>query len=349
MKIKSIELQNFRNHLKKTIEFSEGTNLISGLNGSGKTNILEAVSVLSATKSFRAVTEKEMINIHYPFCRVVGMFEGNIKLEFIAERSGLGRIKKIFKKNSVEKRSKDFVGIFKTVLFNPEDIRLVIGSPSRRRDYIDTLISQISPDYYKTIHKYERILKHRNKILDASKGQNIFESQLEVWDKQLIETGMYVQEFRKMFFDFAKDNLQEVSQELFGANHLLKLDYKAVLITSSSLESARTRDMYAGTTSVGPHRDDFDFIMSKENVGPLDLQSYGSRGQQRTAALALKLLELKYIEKETGVIPTLLLDDIFSELDDHFRENISKMMKKYQTIITSAEKIDEDFNKIHQL
>ncbi len=351
MKITTIELQNFRNHIKKEVRLSDTTTLISGSNGSGKTNILEAISVLSKGRSFRAVTEKEMINIDSNFCRAVGVFEDNTKLEFIEERSGMGRVKKTFKKNGVVKKSKDFVGIFKTVLFNPEDIRLVIGSPSRRRDYVDGLLSQVSSEYYRTIHRYERLLKHRNKLLDMAEGQvihNIFENQLDVWDKQLTEAGMYVQQSRKMFFEFAKENLHKVSRELFGNEYLLQLDYKPVLITPSSLESCRSRDLFKGSTSVGPHRDDFDFIMVKNNR-KLDLQGYGSRGQQRTAALALKILELQYIEKETNVIPTLLLDDIFSELDDNFRENITNVMKKYQTIVTSAEHIEEEFESVLRL
>lgn len=351
MFIKKIELQNFRNHPKKDFEFSTDSTLISGNNGAGKTNVIEAVYMLSLGKSFRAPTEKDVVNIDSPFAKITGYFDDLTKLELHLERSNTGRVKKTFKKNGAIKKTKEFIGVFKSVLFNPEDIRLVIGSPSRRRDYLDSFLSQVFYEYYRSLNKYGRILKHRNKLLDMSQGQvvrNFLESQLEVWDKQLIEAGIVVQEYRRRFFNYAEEVLPAISSDLFGSDFVLKIDYKSSFINENTLESHKRTDLIKGYTTVGPHRDDFDFIFYRDGKA-FDLRSFGSRGQQRMAVLALKLLEIKYIEEKSKQRPVLLLDDIFSELDDHFRGNIEKIMKNYQCIVTSAEDIHQDFDKVIQI
>ena len=337
MLIKKIQLKNFRNYTNKEFDFDPSITLIQGNNGVGKTNILEALYLLSIGKSCRAVTEKDMINIDGEIAFTTGFFDDDTKLEVVIAKSLTARAKKIYKKNNTVKRAKDFVGIFKSVLFNPEDIRLIIGSPLRRREYLDVLLSQAYPEYYKNLNKYQRVLKYRNKLLEQ-KAPSLY-AQIEVWDNQLIETGIVIQKYRREFFDFAKKHIQEISHELFGNNYELEIIYHNVLINKESLFFYLKKDMNTGHTSIGPHRDDFDFML--RNTGhTLDLQNYGSRGQQRTAVLAMKIIELKYIEDITGVKPTLLLDDIFSELDDNFRDHIVKVMAKYQTIVTSAEHLD---------
>lgn len=350
--IKSLEYTNFRNHKKAKWEFSSQNNLIVGNNGAGKTNILEGVYFLSIGKSFRAVTEKDVINIESSFSKITAYVNDSIKLEIELQRNYNGRVKKVFKKNGVIKKAKDFIGLFRSVLFNPEDIRLIIGSPSRRRDYIDTTLCQLYPEYYKNLHKYERVLKHRNKLLEISRGQilhNIYEAQLELWDKELSEAGIIVQDYRKKFFEYVDESIMAISDELFGEIGLIKIEYVPSLINLHSLSSKRRFDIESGHTSVGPHRDDFNFSLIKNNL-TMDLQNFGSRGQQRTAVLALKIIELNYMEKITNTKPVLLLDDIFSELDDIFREHVNNTMQKYQTIVTSAEKVDTSrFEKIVEM
>lgn len=338
MLIKNLQLKNFRNYINKDLNINQQVTLIQGNNGVGKTNLLEAIYLLSTGKSFRAVTEKDMIKIDCDVAIVTGIFDDNTKLEVAIAKSLTNRAKKVYKKNNAVKRNKDFVGVFKSVLFNPEDIRLIIGSPLRRREFIDNLLSQVYPEYYKNLNKYQRVLKYRNKLLEQ-KPQGIY-SQIEIWDNQLVETGEIIQRYRRNFFEFVNQNLPQVIEELFGKKFGLCINYNCIAIDKPNLFFHLKKDMNTSHTSIGPHRDDFDFILQDEK-SVFDLQNYGSRGQQRTAVLAIKLIELKYIEDHTGVKPALLLDDIFSELDANFRGHIINMMARYQTIVTSAENISE--------
>lgn len=335
MFIRRIDLENFRSHKKSAFEFAKDVTIIFGLNGAGKTNLLESVALLSLSKPIRSGLESDLINIDDAFARIVGIyedFEGDeFKLEAVlSKKPDSNRVVKTFKINGAQKTAVQFVGHAKVVFFAPEDIRLVAGSPSRRRDYINRILSQVHHDYHKALLKYERVLKHRNKVLEYG-----HEAQLLVWDAQLLESSQVVQNYRKQFFNFSDQNLKNISIDLFSDGFSLSTQYIPSILSQDSLLRSRQRDLMYGTTQFGPHRDDYSFILKNHHV--LDLKHYGSRGQQRTGVLCMKILEDKYIKENSKVSPILLLDDIFSELDENYRKAIENVIGLNQTIITSAD------------
>jgi DNA replication and repair protein RecF len=342
MQIKGISLYNYRNYSKTSFEFSDGVTVVYGPNGAGKTNILEAVSFISTGKSFRAIIERELIKISADFAKIKGDLSNGDSLEsIIALKPNSNRVQKSFKQNSVIRPATRFIGILKTIMFSPEDIRLVAGSPSRRREYLNKFLSQISPDYHKNLIKYEKILKQRNKLLESYKSffsKDVFNAQYDLWTGQLAECGIYIQNERRKFFSYATAYMPEISRDIYPRGNVLKLKYFANSISIEKLNSLKGKEILKGTTQAGPHRDDYGFFFTDEIAEEdLDLRSYGSRGQQRTSVLGLKLLELKYMKEVSKENPIILLDDIFSELDEDYRKAVENIIKNQQTIITTAD------------
>ncbi len=342
MYIRALKLKQFRNYIKKEIEFSKDLNLIIGPNGSGKTNILEAITTLSLGKSNKAVKTADMINVSYDFASITTILDNNDKLEVIIQSiENSSRASKTYKINGAIKSQTKFAGHLKSVYFGPEHIRLIAGSPSRRRDYLNQMLSQIHYDYRKALSLYNRVLKQRNKLLESVKGQvllNIHETQLDFWNSQLLSSGMTLQKFRHDFFRFANENLPKISKSLYDEKFTLKLNYLPRTLSEEAFKKVKKREILYGTTKIGPHLDDFEFVLVSSD-GEFPLKNFGSRGQQRTGVLCVKVLELDYIKKdEANEIPVLLLDDIFSELDKDYRDALKDIIKKQQTIITTADK-----------
>ena len=306
--IKSLKLTDFRNFRKKNLEFSDGVTVIVGPNASGKTNILEGLFLLSMGKSFKAKVEAEMINYDEALARVKG--DG---LEIMITRGENGWPRKKMLVNGVSKRLIDFAGNFKTVLFGPWDMDLVTESPSLRRKFLDTVLSQVDREYRRSILSYEKGLRQRNRLLFRIREEGLSRSQLVFWNQLLIKNGDYISGKREELIEFV--NAQAgLNDEKF------RLDYDKSAISEGRLEQYSEEEVAAATTLVGPHRDDFIFYEKKR-----DLASYGSRGEQRMAVLWLKLAELAFVEEKTGERPTLLLDDIFSELDHEHRDVVMKL------------------------
>jgi DNA replication and repair protein RecF len=229
--------------------------------------------------------------------------------------------------NGVPKRLIDFEGNFKIVLFGPWDLDLVTESPSLRRRFLDTVLSQIDREYRRSILSYEKGLRQRNRLLFRIREEGVSRSQLLFWNQLLIKNGDYITEKRNDLIDFINR-----SDFKINSSHL-SLDYDKSVISGGRLEQYKDEEVAAATTLVGPHRDDFVFKSDKR-----DLSSYGSRGEQRMGVLWLKMAELNFFEEKTGERPTLLLDDIFSELDDKHREIVMSVTGQQQTIITTADK-----------
>ena len=341
MKLKTLLLNNYRNYAKSEFEFSDQTTIIYGPNGAGKTNVLEAISFLSIGKSYRALVERELIKIACDFAKVKCSLDNTDILEsIIANKLNSNRVQKAFKQNGVLRPSTKFVGILKTIMFSPEDIRLVAGSPSRRREYLNKFLSQVNPEYHKSLLKYEKVLKQRNKLLEAYStffSKDIFNSQYDLWTSQLVELGSVIQSERLKFFKYIDENVLKVSRDIYPRGNILKFRYFSSLISTEKLAMLKNKEIFKGTTQAGPHRDDFGFFFADDNGEDLDLRSYGSRGQQRTSVLGLKLLELKYINEICKENPIILLDDIFSELDEDYRRAIENITNYQQTIITTAD------------
>lgn len=338
MGIEKIRLTKFRNFSSKILEFSSGITVIVGPNASGKTNILESLFVLSTGKSFKAKIEEEMISYTKDIARVKGKLLSGTILESVFTRGlidiGNDHPEKVARKklmiNSVGKRLVDFAGNFKVVLFGPWDLDLVTESPSIRRKFLDTVLSQIDREYRRSVLSYEKGVRQRNRLLFRIREEGVNRSQLLFWNQLLIKNGNYITKMREEFIDFINSQ-HGLNDQKFN------LEYDRSIISEGRLEQYSEEEVAAGTTLVGPHRDDFSIIESNRN-----LASYGSRGEQRMAVLWLKMAELNYIEKKTGERSTLLLDDIFSELDHEHRDIVMKLAKNQQTIITTA---DEHFIK----
>ncbi|QQG41762.1 MAG: AAA family ATPase [Candidatus Woesebacteria bacterium] len=325
----SIKLSNFRNYKSKYLEFSGGITAIVGPNASGKTNILEALFLLSTGKSFKARTESEMINYGQEIAKITGshfaeaLRDDPLSLGVMITEGRNAWPKKRLLVNGVPRRMVDFAGNFKTVLFGPWDMDLVTESPSIRRKFLDNVLSQTDREYRRSILSYEKGLRQRNKLLWRIREEGVSRSQLLFWNQLLIKNGDYITKKRTEFIIFV-NNLNKI-----------RLEYDKSIISEGRLEQYAEEEVASATTLVGPHRDDFIFF-DKER----ELSAYGSRGEQRMGVLWLKLAELSFIENVTGEKPTLLLDDIFSELDHEHRDVVMELAKNQQTIITTA---DEHF------
>lgn len=352
MIIQKARLTNYRNFKSKLISFSPETTVIVGSNASGKTNILEALHLLSAGKSFHARIEEEMIAYRAQLSRVKGriLIDGDkTDLEIILTRGEITvgeepeKTQKTPRKkllvNGVPRRLYNFAGNYKVVLFGPWDLELVTESPSVRRRFLDVVLSQVDGEYRRAILSYEKGLRQRNKLLyriredpSTSSGHvGATRSQLIFWDRLLIKNGDYITRTRSEFISYA-NNTPVLDDQDFSLN------YDKSIISEKRLEQYAKEEVAAASTLVGPHRDDFAFkLKERKRERARDLARYGSRGEQRMGVLWLKLAELSFIEDKTDEKPTLLLDDIFSELDHEHRDVVMKFVGNQQTIITTAD------------
>jgi len=339
MILKQISLQNFRSYKKQEFEFDEKATLIVGANTSGKTNLIEAISILSSGKSFRAENDDQLIKFGQDIARIKGIVKNQEdetnELEIVlasGEYSGKRNVSKKFLVNGVARKRVDFADNFSTVLFSPEDLDIIIDAPSLRRRFLDNVLEQVDREYRVAMIAYTKGIRQRNALLEIAREQGTRnEKQFEYWDHLVIENGGIITKKREEFLNFA--NLTE--KEIFD----FAAFYDKSIISKARLEQYKDAEVGAAVTLVGPHRDDFSVSMY-DDVGRTthDVKAYGSRGQQRLAILQLKLLELLYIEKILGYRPVLLLDDIFSELDEEHINLILEMLGKQQTIITTAHK-----------
>jgi DNA replication and repair protein RecF len=336
--INSLQLQNFRNYPKKGFEFTSGTTLLVGPNASGKTNLLEAIYLLATGKSFRAGVEREMISYGKELARVQGEIKGEESiqtLEIVLTPGQLGgeRVaKKKFSINKVGKRLMDFVGQLRCVLFGPEDLEIIVNSPSTRRDYLDRVLEQVDREYRRASLSYQKGLRQRNKLLEQIREEGKPRSILFFWDKLLIENGEVITRKREEFLEFINQQPDYFEE--------LKIQYDQSVISPQRLEKYADEEVAAGMTLVGPHRDDFDIRIKEQESGRVkerSLHTFGSRGEQRTAVFCLKLGELEYVAEKTEERPVLLLDDIFSELDHERRKRLLEVIPKQQTIMTTTD------------
>lgn len=342
MILKFLSLQNFRNFSKREFRPSPETTLILGPNTSGKTNILEAIALLATGKSFRAGVEQEMIRHGKEIARIKGEIknkEGKENLEIVlttGQVAGERAPKKRYLINGVGKRMMDFVGNLRVVFFGPEDLELVVNSPSVRRDYLDSVLEQVDRDYRRASLSYQKGLRQRNRLLEAIRDKGKPKSGLFFWNRLLVENGELISQKREEFIEFINGQPEHFWQ--------MRLSYDKSVISPERLARYEEQEIAAGVTLVGPHRDDFvislinaDSNAEKRGKEPRSLHTYGSRGEQRVAVFSLKLAELEFMTEKTGERPVLLLDDIFSELDHAYRKRLLEVIPKQQTIMTTTD------------
>lgn len=356
MKIKSLALQNFRNFTLKSFSFDH-TTLLYGANGIGKTSILEAIFVLASAGSFRALKVEEMIRLEAELGRVQGLIdlEGaqsadshlqltdedaetsvseELKLEIMLTRGEVGGRRtqyRLFTVNDVRRRKQDFLSFFKAVAFRPEDLRLVEGSPSRRRDFLDTALSMVSMEYAAALSKYQQILKRRNRLLQRiHEGQESVEA-LGFWNVNLVKNALIIQSHRERFIDFVREVVFPFA---------LNISYEPSWLTEARQAEYLNKELIVGHSLIGPHKDDFTLLFSEEHKGIRDLSllSYGSRGQQRLGVLWLKVAELQFLTDKIGYQPVLLLDDVLSELDETSQDMVLSLLDNYQSILSTADR-----------
>lgn len=339
--LKNLQLTDFRNYRKTAVTFDPRLTLVIGPNGVGKSNLLEAVYLLASGRSVDAVVDADLVRNGSAAAHLQAKVVSNgeeVEFGITVRRGEAGRSQKIFRVNRVRRPRRQFLGRLPAVLFTPRDISLVLGSPSRRRSYLDTVLAAVSDDYREAFGVYQRVLPRRNKLLEAIAEGRSEPAELDYWNEKLLVSGEVLQRERQAFFDFIAKVIPPISRKLInhGGYQQFQFVYQPVLLTKKKLAEGREREIAARASLWGPHRDDFDFVFDLGGQFR-SLKPLGSRGQQRTAVLALKLGELKFVEERAGSPPTLLLDDIFSELDTAHRQAVGEVIANYQTAITAVE------------
>ncbi|WP_026263639.1 DNA replication/repair protein RecF [Paenibacillus sanguinis] len=345
MFVKQLTLQNYRNYDTLSLGSFGAVNLLIGRNAQGKTNLLEALFVMALTKSHRTGKDKELISFGQDHAIVTAEVEkkyGTVQLELRLSTQG-----KKAKINGLEQRKlSDFIGAMNVVMFAPEDLEIVKGTPGIRRRFLDMEIGQVQPSYLYHLQQYQRVLLQRNNLLkQAWNAGPELAAMLEIWNEQLAEHGVKIVKKRKQFIRKLQKWAEHIHEGITGGGETLKLSYlpsfgeageedEAVLLEQFMIKLSQMKDqeIRRGMTLSGPHRDDISF-----DINGNEAQVYGSQGQQRTTALSLKLAEIELIHEEIGEYPILLLDDVLSELDPYRQTQlIETFQSKVQTFITAT-------------
>ncbi|KKS92949.1 MAG: replication and repair protein RecF protein [Candidatus Collierbacteria bacterium GW2011_GWB1_44_6] len=337
-----LRLSGFRNYTEAEYDFSQGVNAVIGQNAKGKTNLLEAIYLLGVGESFRAKRTEEMVSFGQELGKVAGEIQlskdDTMTLEVMVN-GGVVMGKTVNKRkylvDGVSKRRKDILGLMPLVLFRPEDVELISGSPDSRRKFLDNLLIQVDKVYENSLSTYEQALRRRNKLLDAIREGTASRYALTFWDGLLIKHGQLVTEKRR--------ELVEYINRLFKKSDLFKdleVVYDMSTVSEARLSQYKEAEVAVGYTLVGPHKDDM-LVKDKSR----DLSTYGSRGEQRMAVLALKMGEIYFMEEQSGKKVLLLLDDIFSELDEVHKEEVLRVMSGRQVVVTTADEGDSKMFK----
>lgn len=332
MYIKSLELENYRNYESLQLSFDKGTTIFYGDNAQGKTNILESIYLSSTTKSHKGSKDKDIIKF--------GAEEGHIRI--ILEKDGLDyRIDMHLRKSKSKgiainceriKKASELVGLLNVVLFSPEDLNIIKDGPAYRRRFVDMELCQLDQFYIYNLTNYNKIINNRNVLLKDLYYNPSLRETLTIWDTQLESYGSKIIERRAQFCEQLNEIIYDIHQKLSGGKEEIKIIYEPNISASeigTMLQKCQDKDIKTKMTSVGPHRDDFAFM-----VNGIDIRKFGSQGQQRTAALSLKLAEIELVKKITKECPVLLLDDVLSELDSNRQNQLLNSIGDIQTIIT---------------
>ena len=334
--LKHISLENFRNHKKLELDLDKIT-VIVGKNGIGKTNILESLVVLSFCRSFRDEDKKNLINYESDFARIKGD-----DLEVFFSRTP--RLILRAKERGVNRKLSEFIGLLPSVIFSPETMSIITGAPAERRRFLDMMISQIDREYLEDLIRYKKIRTQRNNLLQRIARQEAAESELGFWDVELAKTGESIIKKRKKVIETFNKDLHKYYSEISDKKGDMLIvnfveNFEGDLL--SNLRQNRSREIAYGGTIFGPHRDDLIF-----NLNNFNMSNFASRGEIKSAILALKISELEYLKNNSKnerirsgeQSPIILLDDIFSEFDPDRRFHLGRLILKYQTVITATER-----------
>ncbi len=332
MYIHSLELKNYRNYEDLSIDFDSGTTILYGDNAQGKTNILEAVYISATTKSHRGSKDREIIRFHQE--------ESHIRTQ-VMKSEVLHRIDMHLRKNKTKgiaidgvpiKRSGELFGVANVIFFSPEDLSIIKNGPSERRRFLDLELCQLDKLYLYHYTNYNKVLNQRNNLLKQIYFKPQLADTIDIWNEQLVQYGVELIKVRRNFINQLNDILKEIHARLTGNKEQLCIQYECNVTEENFAELLQQRqeqDFKYQSTQYGPHRDDMGFY-----IDDIEVRKYGSQGQQRTAALSLKLAEIEIVKQRIKDTPILLLDDVMSELDENRRDYLLHSINNIQTIIT---------------
>ena len=332
MIIKSLELQDYRNYDTLNLAFDRGTNILYGDNAQGKTNILEAIYVSATTKRHKGSKDRDIVNFHKEEAHIRTFLEK----EGVETRVDMHLRKSKSKGIAIDgqkiKKAADLLGICNVVFFSPEDLGIIKDGPAERRRFVDMELCQLDSFYLYNLNHYNKIVNQRNKLLKDLYFNPDLRDTLNIWDSQLVSFGSKVIERRRLFAEQLNEIIYDIHKRLSGDREEISVRYEPdveIEEFEKKLQCSQEKDIKLKQTTVGPHRDDFSFL-----IGDVDIRKFGSQGQQRTAALSLKLSEIELVKKLTKDTPILLLDDVLSELDSNRQNYLLSSIKDIQTIIT---------------
>ncbi len=352
MEITELKLQNFRNHVETNVEWAPHMNVITGQNGAGKTNLIDAIHYLCMSRSFVSTSDMYVVNQDATFFMIKGHFEGNIRSSFDVGCSySRGEGKKIFVNESPLDRLSDLIGMVPVVVLSPSDKKLTSEGPKERRSFIDSFISQISPGYLQDLLDFRKARKQRNKLLQEFRGsREVLQAYLEPWNVQLMEYGSRIVAKRTKVLNQFQDYLAKEYEVISGMRHEPHLEYQTFCEPSEDEDTVRERyeaeladelnhEIERELTLIGPHRDEIVFYLDD-----FELRKFGSQGQHRLFALALKLAQLLYFSEELDDLPIFLLDDVFGDLDAQRTDVLLNALLDHagQTFVTAANPIPFD-------
>ncbi|MEE1114677.1 MAG: DNA replication/repair protein RecF [Eubacterium sp.] len=352
MYVESLELKNFRNYDRESFHFDDGTNVLYGDNAQGKTNVLEAIHLCGTTKSHKGSRDAEMIRF--------GEEESHLRLVF--NKGGVShKIDMHLRKNGKKgvavdgipiRKAAELFGMINIVLFSPEDLNVIKQGPKERRKFLDSQLCQLDKLYFVGLQDYNKVVMQRNSLLKDIPFSRSLEPTLDVWDEQMANHGKVIIRRRREFIARLNQIVKGIHGNLTSGKEEIEVIYEPNVSEeeiAEKLAASRARDLKMKTSSVGPHRDDFSVC-----VNGIDIRHYGSQGQQRSAALSLKLSEIYLVREIIKESPVLLLDDVLSELDSSRQRTLLGNMENIQTFITCTgmdELIENDFpmNKVFHI
>ena len=330
--IESIKLSNFRNYESLELSFDKGTNIFYGDNAQGKTNILESVYLCGTSKSHKGSKDREIIRFEQDEAHIrmmVGKDSMSYKIDMHLRKN---KAKGVAINGLPIKKARELLGVVNLVFFSPEDLNIIKNGPGERRRFMDAELCQLDKLYLTDLAGYNHVLNQRNKLLKDMYKRPDLGATLDVWDMQLVQYGEKIIQRRIRFIEEVNAIIGDSHHKLTGGRERISLSYApgcGALSLEAALEKNRERDIRMKSTSVGPHRDDICFM-----AGGIDIRRFGSQGQQRTAALSLKLSEIELVRQIIKDTPVLLLDDVLSELDKHRQNYLLDSIHDIQTLIT---------------
>ncbi len=332
MIIKSLELMNFRNYEFLDLKFDKGTNILYGDNAQGKTNVLEAIYLSATTKSHKGSKDRDIVNFHAEESHIRTYLEKE-EIEYKVDMHlRKNKSKGIAVDGQKLKKAADLLGLLNVVFFSPEDLGIIKNGPAERRRFVDMELCQLDNFYLYNLNHYNKIINQRNKLLKDIYFNPQLKDTLNIWDSQLVSFGSKIIERRRIFTEQLNEIIFGIHKKLSGGREELVIKYEPDVEIGKFedvMRAGQEKDIKLKQTGVGPHRDDFSFT-----VGDIDIRKFGSQGQQRTAALSLKLSEIELVKKVAKDTPVLLLDDVLSELDSNRQQFLLNTIGDIQTIIT---------------